>query len=55
MKLPQYGVIVGLFSEIFWFYAAWRAWKDAKQIGILINTFLATLIFAYGVLNYWYF
>jgi hypothetical protein len=55
MKLPQYGVIAGLFSEIFWFYAAWRAWKGAGQIGILINTFLATIIFAYGVLNYWYF
>jgi hypothetical protein len=55
MKLPQYGVIAGLISEIFWFYASWRAWKGAGQIGILINTILATLIFAYGVLNYWVF
>jgi hypothetical protein len=55
VKLPQYGVIAGLISEIFWLYGSYRAWKQAKQIGIFINTILATIIFAYGVLNYWYF
>jgi len=55
LKLPQYGVIAGLISEIFWLYASWRAWKEADQIGIFINTILATIIFAYGVLNYWVF
>ena len=55
LKLPQYGVIAGLISEIFWLYASWRAWKEADQIGIFINTVLATIIFAYGILNYWVF
>ena len=54
MKLPQWGVISGLISEIFWLYASWRAWKEAEQIGIFINTVLATLIFIYGVINYWF-
>jgi uncharacterized membrane protein (UPF0136 family) len=54
LKLPQYGVIAGLFSEIFWAYASYRAWKEG-QWGIAITTVIATLIFAYGILNYWYF
>lgn len=54
LKLPQYGVIAGLISEIFWLYASYRAWKEADQVGIFINTILATLIFAYGVVNYWF-
>ncbi|MDD5377275.1 MAG: hypothetical protein PHH16_04120 [Candidatus Gracilibacteria bacterium] len=53
MKLPQYGVIVSLFAQIFWFYASYKAWKEAGQISIFINTFALTVVFAYGVLNYW--
>jgi hypothetical protein len=53
MKLPQYGVIASLVAQIFWLYASYRAWKQANQIGIFVNTCVATLIFAYGVINYW--
>jgi hypothetical protein len=53
-KLPQYGVIAGLVSEIFWAYASYRAWKEG-QWGIAVTTVVATLIFMYGILNYWYF
>jgi hypothetical protein len=54
LKLPQWGVIAGLASQVFWLYASYRAWRDANQLGILINTCIATLIFAYGVVNYWF-
>lgn len=53
LKLPQYGVIISLISQIFWLYASYKAWKSANQFGIFINTILSTLIFAYGVINYW--
>lgn len=54
MKLPQWGVVVSLISQIFWLYASYKAWRSAKQIGIFVNTILSTLIFAYGVINYWF-
>ncbi len=53
LKLPQYGVIAGLIAQIFWLYASYRAWKSANQVGIFINTILSTIIFTYGVINYW--
>ena len=54
LKQPQYSVIAGLISEVFWAYAAYRAWKEAGQWGIALTTVIATFIFAYGVLNYWF-
>lgn len=54
MKMPQYGVIAGLISQIFWLYASYKAWRQANQFGIFVNTILATMIFAYGVINYWF-
>ncbi len=53
LKLPQYGVLSSLVSQIFWAYAAYRAWREAQQYGIVITSFVATMIFAYGTLNYW--
>lgn len=53
MKLPQYGVIVSLAAQVFWIYSAHKAWKEAGQIGIFINTILLTAVFGYGVVNYW--
>lgn len=53
-KQPGYGVAVSLFSQIFWLYSSYKAWKTAGQMGIFINTIIATMIFAYGVLNYWF-
>jgi hypothetical protein len=53
MKLPQWGLASNLFSEIFWFYSSYRAWKDANQIGMFINTFVIAIILTYGLINYW--
>jgi len=53
MELSHWGVIVSLFSQIFWLYSSYKAWKSADQIGIFINTILATMIFTFGVINYW--
>lgn len=53
MKLPQYGLVVSLMAQIFWFYSSHKAWKEAGQIGIFINTIVLTGVFGYGVLNYW--
>lgn len=54
LKLPQWGLLVSLFAQIFWLYSAYRAWKEADQVGLLINSVLNTFIFAYGVINYWF-
>ncbi|MEI7709352.1 MAG: hypothetical protein WCI76_01405 [bacterium] len=53
LKLPQYGLIANLISEIFWLYSSYKAWKNADQIGIFINTILITMIVLFGVINYW--
>lgn len=54
MKLPQYGLIVSFVAQIFWLYSAHKAWKEAGQIAIFINTVMLTVIFGYGVVNYWW-
>ncbi|MDE2079201.1 MAG: hypothetical protein KGI73_02335 [Patescibacteria group bacterium] len=54
LKLPQYGLIANLVSEIFWLYSSYKAWKEADQIGILITTIVITLILVAGVINYWF-
>ena len=53
LKLPQYGVIANLIAQIFWFYSAYKAWKEANQLGIFINTIIIFLILVAGVINYW--
>jgi hypothetical protein len=53
LKLPQWGLASNLFGEIFWLYSSYRAWKDANQIGIFINTILIFIILIGGVVNYW--
>ena len=55
LKLPQYGLVSNLISEVFWLYSSYRAWKEAKQVGIFITTLAATFILFFGVLNYWFF
>lgn len=55
LKLPQYGLISALVSEIFWLYSSYKAWKNADQIGIFITTIIVTLIVLFGVVNYWIF
>ena len=53
LKLPQYGLISALISEIFWLYSSYKAWKEANQIGIFITTIVITFIVLFGVINYW--
>jgi hypothetical protein len=53
LKLPQYGVAVSLFAQIFWVYSSYKAWRKADQLGIFINTLATTCIFIFGVINYW--
>ena len=53
LKLPAYGLTVTLMSQVFWFYAAWKAWKEAGQIGIFITTIAMTIVTIIGVINYW--
>ena len=53
MKLPQYGLLANIVAQIFWFYASYRAWKEADQYGIMINTTLITFILIFGIINYW--
>lgn len=53
LKLPQYGLIANLISEIFWLYSTYRAWKEADQLGMFINTLIVTAILILGVINYW--
>ncbi|MDD4902716.1 MAG: hypothetical protein PHE24_06300 [Patescibacteria group bacterium] len=53
-KLPQWGLILNLAAQPFWIYSTWKAYKNAGQIGILINTVILTMIIAFGVVNYWF-
>jgi hypothetical protein len=53
LKLPQYGLIANLISQIFWLYSAYKAWREADQIGIFIVTIFITLILISGLINYW--
>ncbi len=54
LKLPQYGLISALISEIFWIYSSYKAWKEADQIGMFINSVIITLVVLFGVINYWF-
>jgi hypothetical protein len=51
-KHPEYGLIIGLFAQPFWLYSSRKAFKDAKQSGILITTVIFTFITVMGVINY---
>ena len=53
LKMPEYGLILNLVAQIFWMYSAYRAWREANQIGIFVNTICITMIVMYGVINYW--
>jgi hypothetical protein len=53
LKYPQWGLIINLAAQPFWVYSSWKAYKEAKQIGILITTIIMTTVTAFGVINYW--
>ncbi len=54
LKNPKWGLIFNLIAEVFWVYSSYRAWKEAKQIGIFITTIIITAVLLYGVFNYWF-
>lgn len=53
LKLPQYGLIAALISQIFWIYSSYKAWKEANQIGIFITTIFIVITIIAGLVNYW--
>jgi len=53
IKHPEWGLIINLAAEPFWFYSAWKSYKEAGQIGILITTMIITVVLIMGILNYW--
>ena len=53
LKFPQYGLIMNLLAQPFWFYSSWKAWRQAGQVGILLTTIIFTVITALGIINYW--
>jgi len=55
LKMPKYGLVFNLISQVFWLRASYKAWKQADQIGIFINTLIIATILIYGVINYWFF
>lgn len=54
LKLPQYGLIAALVSQIFWLYSSYRAWKEANQIGIFVTTIFIIITIIFGITNYWF-
>lgn len=54
LKMPEYGLILILISEVFWLYSSYKAWKEAGQIGIMITTVVYTVVVIGGVINYWF-
>ncbi len=54
LKYPQWGLIINLIAQPFWLYSAWKAYKKADQIGLLITTILVTLVILLGIINYFF-
>ncbi|MBI4974072.1 hypothetical protein HZC27_05685 [Candidatus Roizmanbacteria bacterium] len=53
LKLPQWGLIINMLAQPFWIYSAWKSYKQAGQIGLLITTLVVTVIIGLGIINYW--
>lgn len=53
-KNPQYGLIINLAAQPFWFYSSWKAYREAGQSGILITTTIFTIVTIAGIINYWF-
>ena len=53
LKHPQVGLVIALSAQPFWLYSSWKAYKQAGQIGLFVNTVLFATVTAAGVVNYW--
>ncbi len=49
-KYSKYGVLLGLFSEPFWFVSAYHS----RSWGIFALTFIYTVSYIVGVYNFWF-
>lgn len=54
LKMPQYGLISNLVAQVFWLYSSYRAWREADQVGIFVNSVLITAVLVAGIINYWF-
>ncbi len=54
LKLPAYGLIFGMISQIFWVYSSWKTWKESGQIGPFITTLFMIVVITFGIINYWF-
>jgi hypothetical protein len=54
LKLPKYGLIAALISQVFWLYSSYKAWRKANQWGLFITTIFIVATIIYGILNYWF-
>lgn len=55
LKYPEFGLIVNMIAQPFWIYAAWKAYREANQIGLLVNSIVFSIVTLFGILNYWLF
>lgn len=53
LKLPQWGLVINMLAQPFWIYSAWKSYKQAGQIGLLVTTLVVTVIIGLGIINYW--
>ncbi|MFZ2190138.1 MAG: hypothetical protein WA057_05095 [Candidatus Magasanikiibacteriota bacterium] len=53
LKFPEWGLILNLSVQPFWLYSAWKAYKNAGQIGILITSIIMSIVISLGIINYW--
>jgi hypothetical protein len=53
LKLPAYGLIFNLIAQFFWIYSSYKAWRNANQFGMFINTIIISAIVLWGIINYW--
>jgi hypothetical protein len=54
LKYPEWGLIINMLAQPFWLYSSWKAYKEAKQVGIFITTIVLTVVIGLGILNYWF-
>lgn len=54
-KHPEWGLVINMIAQPFWIYSAWRAYREAGQIGLLITTIIVTIVIGFGLANYWLF
>ena len=53
-KFPEWGLIIAMVAQPFWFYSTWKAYKTAGQIGMLVTTIIMTFVIGFGIINYWF-